>query len=589
MSTLTSERNAFLRRLRSDPAFLLKHVPALSFAVFRKIKNKLTIALSSTHQGRKIKPDWLLTDTLINVSPRTATALDITTLPIYPCGSRVRANKSVRNVSAGTADDDMEDHLAGNRWGFLMFSLLNDCVDRRSDFDECIRWIASHSEKTDRMWEPYSACERVANLLIYLAAMPLAMRVEAIPRQLAEFLDDSLKWIYQHLEYYGASETNNHILNNARVLVLAGVARRNGAAISAGMTIFRNCLPNLILGGGFLRERSSHYQLIVLNWMLDSWRFIVASEGKESEDARFLYACISRMLSAASMICGLEGLLGMIGDVSPDATPEHTVARLALLYPEFWPASGESRNPVEVKDGWFRISIAQEVILGNFPTGYYPPKFPTHGHSDLTSFVWLHGGREILGDSGRCRYTPDAVSQYQRSAIGHNLPTVNGFAPLCETLVANGAWWPLPFAKAELESIECELGIVLAHDGFARATPATRHVRRIVVQERTLLVSDSFEGRGIVNLGFCWHFGEDLDRFDAEHMVANGKCTAVRIQFDGAVERPIVEPIFGAMPGGWASDCYGCRRPALGIRFCFTVNLPAAISTLFLVTAEGAN
>jgi hypothetical protein len=220
---------------------------------------------------------------------------------------------------------------------------------------------------------------------------------------------------------------------------------------------------------------------------LDAWKFLVADEGQACEDAGFLFGYISRMLGAASMICDRgQRLLALIGDVSPDAAPTQSLARLAVLYAEFWPLSDESIRPVEVKDGWYLISVAQGVVLGNFPAGRYPFVFPTHGHCDFASFVWLYNGHAILGDSGRYRYTPDAVSLFQKSAAGHNLPTVNGFAPLCETLVANGSWWPLPYAAAVLELTECDGGVVLAHKGFARATPVRRHSRQILPQEAAL-------------------------------------------------------------------------------------------------------
>ena len=590
MSTLGSEQQAFLRRLRNDPAFLLKHAPALVFAVFKKMRNKLTIALSATHHGRKIKPDWLLTKApLSQIRESIDSALRITTLPIYPCSSSAHFRNSDGYDDVRAAENDIEDYLARHRWGFLRTALLIECPNRRSDLDACVSWVARNSNKADPMWEPYSACERVANLLVYIAATPVAARAEELPRELLEFLNDSLKWICRHLEYYGPSGTNNHILNNARAIVMVGVAIGNSAAISLGMRIFRNCLPVLIMSGGFLRERSSHYQLIILNWMLDAWRFIAAHEGEEGNDARLLYGFISRMVRAASMICEFDGeLYTIIGDVSPDATPADCTARLAVLYPELWPACRESSDTVEMTDGWFRISVAKEIIVGNFPEGRYPPSFPTHGHCDLTSFVWLHAGQEILGDSGRHRYTADVVSLFQKSAIGHNLPIVNGFAPLSESLITNGLWWPLPYARAVLESIACDGGIMLAHDGFARATPVTRHSRRIVAHESMLEVVDTFEGTGEVNVGLCWHFGETFDGFDAEQMMARGNWGQLRIHFDGVHGTPKVERISGTFPGGWASHTYGRKSQRMGISLHWTVGLPTTISTRFSLTVAGA-
>ncbi len=72
-------------------------------------------------------------------------------------------------------------------------------------------------------------------------------------------------------------------------------------------------------------------------------------------------------------------------------------------------------------------------------------RFPTHGHNDLTSFVWLHGGQEMFVDPGRNRYTSDEISLAQVGATGHNVPTVNDLAPLCEACYLGGGWRPLPY------------------------------------------------------------------------------------------------------------------------------------------------
>ena len=69
---------------------------------------------------------------------------------------------------------------------------------------------------------PYSAGERLTNLLVFLAAMPTAERARFVTPRLCEFLRESVAWIFRHVEYYGRTETNNHVLNNARALVVGG-------------------------------------------------------------------------------------------------------------------------------------------------------------------------------------------------------------------------------------------------------------------------------------------------------------------------------------------------------------------------------
>ncbi len=220
------------------------------------------MALSARHRGRKIWPPWLQTDG----SPSGAAAAQaLPRLPVYTRGMPFHLDRSGPGMGARTAGQDIEDSLAGHRWGFLLERMCHDAVDWCACFEACIRWIQNNVDTGEPAWEPYSACERIANLLIFYAASPAEIRERGIPRELREFLGTSVRWVYDHLEYYGPAETNNHILNNARALVLGGIACGDRLALSAGLQIFHQCLPKLILSGGFLRERSSHYQLIVLH------------------------------------------------------------------------------------------------------------------------------------------------------------------------------------------------------------------------------------------------------------------------------------------------------------------------------------
>ena len=581
MDTLQGERRAFLKRLQKEPLFLLKHFGALSLAVLQKVKNRLQIKFASTHRGVKLWPGWLEKEDIVEHFNIPYAAL-MGVLPTYPFCISQHPEAPEPGPAPNETAKDMEDYLANQRWGFLLVSLFEGSVDWHTDLSLIHGWIKNHCEKSDAAWETYSTCERIANLLVYLSIMPMELRLKEPVADLNIFLNDSLNWIFRHLEYYGNTKTNNHILNNARALVMAGGATGNKTAVASGMKIFRKCLPDLIMDGGFLRERSSHYQLVVLNWVLDAWRFVAIYKGEESEDARFLKSYAEKMAAAAQMLCDDNGqLLAMIGDISPDISPSQTSARLSELYPEFWLMPNQSICSTAMRDGWFRVSVKKEVVLGNFPQGHYPPLFPTHGHCDLTSFSWRHDGMEILADSGRYRYTADTVSLLQTSALGHNLPVVNGFAPVSETLVANGRWWPRPYANADLELAAFDHGIFLAHDGFARATPVQRHARKIIPEDNGLLVIDSFDGQGEVEVAFCWHFGEGFDTFEKDHLAATGTYGEVKLIVDGCSGSPCIEPLSGKAPGGWKSHVYGRVQPSLGFSLSWQVVLPTVISTRF--------
>jgi Heparinase II/III-like protein len=587
MQTRENERREFLRRLRNEPLFLARHTGALSAAVCRKLVNRIRRTLAEVHGGRKTWPKWLERRAL----PRGAAASGFAyRLPQYPPAAsptRPAGLWAVPSTSSAPEDrKDPEEYLAGNRWGFLLDGLLAGETDWQGGVGSCQRWIEARADKTDPAWEPYSSCERVANLLVFLAVMPRP-HSGAVLAGMEAFVEESLQWVYRHLEYYGAAETNNHILNNARALAMAGAATANSSAVDAAVRILRQCLPEMILAGGFLRERSSHYQLIVLNWLLDAWRFVAAYRGEEHADARFLRGYGERMVMAAAMLCdGDARLIALVGDVSPDATPAHSSARLQLLYPEFWPAVFRPGRGCEIRDDWFRVTGSRGLVLGNLPAGPYPGGFPTHGHSDPTSFVWRHEGQDMLVDPGRYRYTPDAVSRFQQSAFAHNLPLVNGFAPLCESVLRNGDWRPLPYARAQLAVAPCDNGIVLEHDGFARSTPVMRHRRHISLAETELLVTDSFEGAGSVWLELCWHFAECFDKFDPHRMRVEGLSYELSLSLQGVAEPASVRPACGAEPGGWVSRAYGQRTQAPAVRLGWQVVLPAVVATRFQVFAR---
>ena len=595
--TISSEQKAFLRRLGTEPLFLLGHLPALGSVVARKIRTRILLALSGPHRGRKIWPQWLEPPGLgpqglgakgqeralhRAVSPPAH-------LPTYPWRFREQAHERMELWGTPSSpDEDHEDYLARHRWGFLLEQMLGDCVDWGACLEACSRWAMTMSDTKSPAWEPYSACERIANLAVFLAAMPPRMREHGIPPEMIEFMQRSVTWVYGHLEYYGPKQTNNHILNNARALVLGGIVGGDPTAVSAGMQIFRRCLPQMIQSGGFLRERSSHYQLVVLNWVLDAWRFVAAAEGPDAGDTRFLSGYAERMRAAASMLCERgTSLLAVIGDVSPDITPSRASARLALLYSDCWPHACPSEG-LAIADGWFRLSKGDEMVLGNFPDGPFPHDFPTHGHGDYTSFIWSHAGQQILVDPGRHRYSADETSALQLSAVSHNLPTVNGLAPLCESIVQRGGWWPVPYASAQLKTTGLTDAIVMEHDGFARATPVSRHSRQIELRECGLSVVDSFQGSGPVDLSFYWHFGDAFGNFDRSRMLATGSGGNVRVDVGETTgKRDGIELHAELLPGGISAE-YGRISSSVRLRLSCSARLPVTISTQFSWVAGAA-
>jgi hypothetical protein len=581
--SLASDRAQFLYELRTNPVVFVRHLPGLSAAVLNKLANRVRLAVRGPHTGAKHRPFWI-DDKPGRDSLLRGSNTDLF-LPKWG-GFRVEKNLFQASVPCRILPDtaDAETLFEKNRWRFLYEFQLHPRSDWQQSLTVIRSWIALNQNWDEEAWEPYSASERVANLLVWLACVREEYKdVMAEVEDLRPFVEKSMEWIGRHLEYYGERSTNNHILNNARALVVGGVAVGSDWSYRVGMETFRQFLPRLMAKEGFLRERSSHYQLIITNWVLDAWRFAEARYGDDDPDAKFLKGYAARMTAAAAMLCDKGGeLLGCIGDISPDASPRLSSQRLAVLYPELWPAGkGSKAECVAISDDWFRLDDGRQCVLGNFPSGSFPPNFPTHGHGDHTGFVWRVGNVAVLADSGRYRYTADTVSLMQKSALGHSIPLVNGFAPLCESLLRNGMWWPRPYAAAHLELATDDEYVRMSHDGFARATPVRLHTRRVGIAATGIEIEDRFDGAESVAVQLRWNFGPGFETFDPGKCCVSGPDGAVSISTSGFDGEPVFRVCRADDSGGWFSDMYGVTSPSLVLGVEARVSLPASIKTGF--------
>ena len=175
-------------------------------------------------------------------------------------------------------------------------------------------------------------------------------------------------------------------------------------------------------------------------------------------------------------------------------------------------------------------------MLGNFPSGSFPPPYPTHGHGDQYRFVWCVGDVPVLVDSGRYRYTPDGVSVMQKGALGHSVPLVNGFPPVanrcCATVLAR------PYAAATLELSVDGTCVRMAHDGFAGATPVRFHARRLCTGTAGLKVDDRFDRAETVAVQLRWNFGPGFGCLTRSCSVA-GDDGLVRMSVSGFLVAPV--------------------------------------------------
>lgn len=575
--SILAERKRFLSRLKANPVYLLHHIPNFIFIVWRWGLNRLWSKVAPAHTAGKKRPPWLTKGSML-ISPELDCKELFANIPQRKPASISTIFTEIKYYP-DVISEDPEDYYLLHRWGWLLEASLKQQNHEVKKY--LSDWIDQNDNVSDPSWEPYSVCERAANLLTWLSIIPLEEREEYETESYISFLAKSLAWIYQHIEYYGEKLTNNHILNNARVLIMVGVALDYQPAVEAGLDIFRKMLPILIQPGGFLRERSSHYQLIILNWLLDALYFLQGYYPEVSEDVILLKDTVGRMLAAASQLCDENGfLLACIGDISPDASPCQSARRLAILYPDFWPRIADSSSGK--LDDWLWLNQEKGKVLINIPSGKMPLPYPTHGHNDITSFVWLFEKRPILIDSGRYRYTKDAISIWQKSALGHSVPLIDGLPPICES-VTSGQYVPVPYGCSKIEAmLKSHNTIRITNDGFKRGGKVEKHVREITLVENELHVYDHFVGNGLADICLLWQYSYELEPCKANTLEAAGGGLRMLIDIQASIGPSRIEWLSDSI-GGWFSPVYGEIKSSKVLSVSWKEYLPFETLCIFKV------
>lgn len=527
---------------------------------------------SDIHHAGRIRPAFL--DTLSDVAePFDKKIL----LPQFLKKEQTYVGSTFSEITG--SDGDIEEYYFRHRWSQCVFAIWLDKQIAISVLNEVKEWIDTCKDHQKPEWEPYSSSERVANLAVLLAVRPELME-NADQAKFVSFFHDSLYWIDAHLEYYHCGRTNNHILNNARAIVIAGASLGNIDAVEKGIRLFVEMAKKIISANGFLRERSTHYQVVIMNWLMDTIWFAKPYIGKSviiKEYLQKLETIADNMSKATGkIVAGTLSLQSNIGDISPDLCPSDSLNRLKFLHNQ--PANGQLNHGVDISEGWFFVRNHNQSVIGNIPYPEYPLKYPTHGHNDLGSFTWAIGDSIVLSDAGRFRYTKDTVSQQQIVGLGHNCLLVDGFSPLSEPLNINGGWNPAYYSSAHIQiSQSGENTLILKHTGFARIFGVADHTRKITIEENKLLVEDIISGSSSHHIEQRWHFPTSA-KVEAE----NGKLFVLVGDMQiTCVSSLLVEGGSVSLNEYYDSQQYGSAKSAVCVQYSNHVLLPITIKTTF--------
>jgi Heparinase II/III-like protein/Heparinase II/III N-terminus len=314
-------------------------------------------------------------------------------------------------------------------------------------------WIAGNPPRHGDPWHPYPLSTRIGN---WVAALSLA------PELATEGVIDSLARQLAHLERNVEDDVlGNHVVRNARGLVLAGRALGRRAAVDQGLALLERELPEQILPDGGHYERSPVYHLVVLRDLL---------EVRAATEVGWLDGPIARMSAFSSALARPDGHPALFNDGSLDLAPDLELPAAPPGLAVF-PDTGYA----VLRDGPLWLA---------FDCGAPAPAFlPAHAHADGLSFqLWVEN-RPFVSDPGTTTYEAGTERQRVRSTRAHSTVAVGGR----DQFEVWSAFRAGPFPEVRLISTEPLTASV--------ETPFYRHTRTLGLDAAGLDVSDLVECR----------------------------------------------------------------------------------------------
>ena len=293
-------------------------------------------------------------------------------------------------------------------------------------------WLSEFGKKKDSLaWHPYTVSERLINLLRFF----LKNGFPNPGKETRNALCEHGIHIFDNLEYYGEEDTGNHLLNNGRALYLAGILLKLDSWIKVGLEIIIRERGRIFNENNELKEGSVHYHLLISSWYLECW--LAARDNSRPEEKQLLEIVRGNLYGGS--LFDLPGGLPLIGDVSPDCSPNYLnclitgkvggwLAKLRsdqrqevlelIATSKLDPETRRRQKPGE----WWRKDLGQWSVIGPKAKDGWQP-YPGHGHQDFGGFELHFGRTKIFVDIGRRSY--DIDGDIDKAATSHNVLTVD--------------------------------------------------------------------------------------------------------------------------------------------------------------------
>ncbi len=533
-------------------------------------------------------------------------------IPIYKKNINVRKSKIKHNLrrlklASGFMDIDQnpnwkkifpshEQYVSLHRWNWLLWSASdpNSLINHEHGFALVRSYLNEMGTlPKSAASESYTVGERISNICLF--SREKSSNWNNIPEDIQIAIKQKIGFLSRRLEIL-PKLTGNHIINNARALMLAGHSCNEILTIRLSRELLKKYLPVLIDNKGFLREGSSHYQFLFCRWLLEI-RFVCEEMG-DYETLDVIKKYLPNVLKACDFFT-INKKIPLLGDISPDCEPswlselsnsaiaqfnedvksknnvdviDKKNANWSNLFRDFKSDSsilwhkGDDNNEIW-KNGneWFRLDYQGWSAIWHVenPSG---PAIASHAHDDLGSFVLYKDNEEVIIDPGRFNYERNVFSDYSKSANAHSALLVNNNSAI---LSKRENKLPQNFRKAhtsiDFKKLNDSCEVIIKHDGFKRVSNKIgSHIRKFIFTSKNIIIEDVIEGSGEYMIDICFQkkISSDYD---------------IKVMTDKKVSEKIyqgsINPVFG-----WYFPSFGEKIVSTTKKISINCLLPTKLS-----------
>lgn len=363
----------------------------------------------------------------------------------------VDKNFTWSNIFNDTFSDE-EQYFSVIRCYWLIYDYQKTAAIEYSYKLTLIKSFIIEIEKTNNIifWSSYNTSERLSSIstsIILSENFEELINISRNDKLIKNFIIKSINVLSNNLEYYQNGVTFNHVVNNLKGLFIGYLILGDDDMLEKVSELLFEEIKIIIDEDGFLREGSSHYQLIITRWMLEI-EWLCQLSGKLDTQTKF------RKLNTKLLTKSLFYFVShptnkklsfpIIGDVSPDFDVNWITDYFKCAYINL-PDNSETlsygniiikglgyTSGSQFNDRIFsweysniaRVNYKSFVLFIRYQVSDLT-YFPSHAHDDFLSYILFNNAEEVVIDIGRIDYTPNKESLSYTLACSHNSLLVN--------------------------------------------------------------------------------------------------------------------------------------------------------------------